>query len=85
MKQLKTMAYGLFSIEQNEIYYSESLKYVTADDLVLNDVTYFDKSQLVVNDVDKFRYDEMDKIIKSCPNGRSVGNDGVLYEDYKRL
>ena len=34
---------------------------------------------------DYFSVDEIDKIIKSCLNGKRCGTDGVFYEDLKKM
>ena len=34
---------------------------------------------------DYFSIDELEGIVKSCPNGKSCGVDGVFYEDLKKM
>ena len=48
---------------------------------------YFD-GEAVMNTIhhgDYFSIDELEGIIKSCPNGKSCGVQGVFYEDLKKM
>ena len=44
-----------------------------ADDFVVNNEDYFDRSSVVVADEELFQHGEIEAIVKSCPNGRPVG------------
>ena len=50
------------------------------EDFVVNNDDYFDRSGVVVADEDLFQHEEIDEIetvVKSCPNGKTYGIDGV--------
>ena len=70
---------------QNEQYYDSLDKYVKAEDFVVNNDDYFDRSSVVVADEELFQHEEIETVVKSCPNGKTCGIDGVSYEDVKAV
>ena len=68
---------------QNEQYYDSLAKYAKAEDFVVNKADYSDRSSVAVADEELFRHEEIETILKSCPNGKTCGIDGVSYEDVK--
>ena len=70
---------------QNEQYYDSLDNYVKADDFVANNEDYLDRSSVVVADEELFQHEEIEAIVKSCPNGKKCGIDGVSYEDVKAV
>ena len=70
---------------QNEQYYDSLEKYVKAEDFVVNNDDYFDRSSVVVADEELFQHEEIETVVKSCPNGKTCGIDGVSYEDVKAV
>ena len=67
----------------NEQYYDSLDKYAKAEDFVVYNEDYVDRSSVVVADEELFRHEEIETIVKSCPNGKTCGIDGVSYEDVK--
>ena len=71
---------------RNENYYKSSDKYVLESSFHNNgDDRYFDKDNCEVTRDDYFKLDEIERIVKSLPNGKSGGADGVTYEDLKEM
>ena len=70
---------------QNEQYYESLNKYAKAEDFVINSEDYFDRSSIVVADEELFKHEEIETVVKSCPNGKTCGIDGVSYEDLKAV
>ena len=62
-----------------EQYYDSLDKYAKAEDFVVNNEDYFDRSSAVVADEELFSHEEIETI--ACPNGKTCGIDGVSYED----
>ena len=48
-----------------------------------NEEPYFRQEIIVVEQESLFKYVKMESFIKTSPNGKSGGIDGVLYEDLK--
>ena len=48
---------------------------------------YFDREAVMntIHDSDYFSIDELEDILKSCPNGKSCGVEGVFYEHLKKM
>ena len=72
--------------ERNEAYYNTSPKLVASDIFTANENAFFDRSVAVdVRQSDYFTGKEIEAVIKSCPNGKSCGQDGVFYENLKEV
>ena len=68
---------------QNEQYYDSLDKYVKSEDFAVNNNDHVDRSGVVVADEELFQHEEIAIVVKSCPNGKTCGIDGVPYEDFK--
>ena len=67
-------------MEETESYYEQLNKYVLADNFIPNE------NPVILDEwdpVDPFAYAEVEKSLNSCSNGKSLGIDGVTYEDIK--
>ena len=72
---------------RNELYFDSSIKYTSENNFTPEENRYFDL-EAVMNTIhrgDYFSIDELEGIVKSCPNGKSCGVDGVFYEDLKKM
>ena len=72
---------------RNELYFDSSIKYTSENNFTPEENRYFDR-EAVMNTIhrgDYFSLDELESIVKSCPNGKSCGVDGVFYEDLKKM
>ena len=72
---------------RNELYFESSIKYTSENNFKPEENRYFDR-EAVMNTIhrgDYFSLDELESIVKSCPNGKSCGVDGVFYEDLKKM
>ena len=58
---------------QNEQYYDSLDKYVKAEDFVVNNDDYFDRSSVVVADEELFQHEEIETVVKPVGTGRRVG------------
>ena len=70
----------LIPMEETESYYEQLNKYVLADNFIPNE------NPVILDEgdpVDPFAYAEVEKSLNSCSNGKSLGIDGVTYEDIK--
>ena len=71
---------------RNELYFDSSIKYTSENNFTPEENRYFDR-EAVMNTIhrgDSFSIEELEGIVKSCPNGKSCGVDGVFYEDRKK-
>ena len=67
---------------RNKLYFDSSIKY----NFTLEENRYFDR-EAVMNAIhcgDYFSIDELEGIVKSYPNGKSCGVDGVFYKYLKK-
>ena len=81
-KLLKSLTLDItISLERTEVYYNTMDKYVIADQFQSNNDIYFERSNEEIEPV--FTSEEIESIVKKCPNGKSCGIDGVSYEDLK--
>ena len=74
-------------MNRNELYFDSSFKYTSENNFTPEENWYFDR-EAVMNTIhrgDYFSLDELESIVKSCPNGKSCGVDGVFYEDLKKM
>ena len=69
------------SVETEEQYYSSLNKYVPKDSFNNpNEERYFNHENSEVQIESLFKYDEIERLIKATPNGKSGGIDGVSYK-----
>ena len=81
-KLLKSLTLDItISLERTEVYYNTMNEYVIADQFQSNNDIYFERSNEEIEPV--FTSEEIESIVKKCPNGKSCGIDGVSYEDIK--
>ena len=72
------------SVKTQEQYYSSLNKFVPKDSFNNpKEKQYFSHENSVVQIESLFKYDEIESLIKSTPNDKSGGIDGVSYEDLK--
>ena len=72
---------------RNKLYFDSSIKYTSENNFTPEENRYFDR-EAVMNAIhrgDYFSIDELEGIVKSYPNGKSCGVDGVFYEDLKKM
>ena len=71
------------SVVDTEDYYKNMPKYVINENFLPVDQRYFEVRYECIQDIELFRSEEICKIVQTCPNGKSCGNDGVTYENVK--
>ena len=74
----------IIPVETQKQYCPSLNKYVPEDSFHNpNEEWYFSHENSVVQIESLIKYDEIESLIKSTPNGKSGGRDGVPYEDFK--
>ena len=71
------------TVEENENYYRSIPKFVISCDFNPNRERYFRSEDVIIQNSELFSIKEIEVQVKSCPNGKACGVDGVYYEDIK--
>ena len=71
---------------RNKLYFDSSVKYTSENNFTPEEKRYFDREAMMntIHRCDYFSVDEIEGIVKSCPNGKSCA-DSVFYEDLKNM
>ena len=72
---------------RSKLYFDSSIKYTSENNFTPEENRYFDR-EAVMNAIhrdDYFSIDKLEGIVKSYPNGKSCGVDGVFYEHLKKM